>query len=91
MTTTETFTFAPSSSAPYQFQPTFDGTIYTAIVTWSLFGRRYYINCYDLSGNLQFALPMIGSPDNYDISISGGYFATKLVFRTSANQFEIID
>lgn len=84
------FTFAPTSTTPYQFQPTFDGEIYTIICTWSLFGRRYYVNCYDLSGNLQFALPMIGSPQDADISMTAGYFTTKLVFRASTNNFEVI-
>lgn len=56
------FDFAPTSVAPFQFQPTLDGTIYSAIVTWNLFGQRYYLNLYDLSGNLVVSLPVIGSP-----------------------------
>ena len=83
--------FQPTSTTPFQFQPTLDGSIYTVIVTWELFGRRYYVNCYTLQGVLVFCLPLIGSPLNYDISMSAGYFTTKLVYRGASNSFEVID
>ena len=83
--------FTPSVTTPFLFQPTFDGDIYTVIVTWNLFGRRYYVNCYTLSGTLIFSLPLIGSPLNYDISMTKGYFTTALVYRVSTNNFEVID
>ena len=54
--------FAPSTAQAFQFQPTLDGEVYTCTVTWNLFGQRYYVNLYDLSGNLIFCLPLIGSP-----------------------------
>lgn len=57
--------FVPSNVAPFTFQPELDGTIYTVAVTWNLFGRRYYVSCYDLSGNLVFAVPLIGSPSGH--------------------------
>lgn len=61
------FPFAPSTAAPFQFQPVLDGTTYNAVVTWSLFGQRYYINLYDLDQNLIFCLPVIGSPDGLQL------------------------
>lgn len=82
--------FLPSTIANFQFQPTLDGKQYTAIITWNLFGARYYLNLYDLQGNLVIAIPMVGSPDNYDISLVKGYFTTStLIFRESTQQFEI--
>lgn len=54
--------FTPSNVAPFTFSPEFDGTIYNVVVTWNLFGRRYYVSCYDLSGNRIFTIPLIGSP-----------------------------
>jgi len=44
--------FAPSSTEPFQFQPTLNGVQYTVIVTSNVFREGYYINVYDLSNNL---------------------------------------
>ena len=82
--------FAPSPTAPFQFQATFDGNAYTVIVTWNLFGQRWYVNVYDLSQNLVVALPMIGSPPGYNISLTAGYFTTQLVWRVTTGNFEVI-
>lgn len=60
MTTITPFVQAPN--APFQFQPTLDGQVYTAVVTWLLFGRRYYINLFAQNGQRVFTLPLIGSP-----------------------------
>ena len=82
--------FAPSTTAPFTFQATFDGNAYTVTCTWNLFGQRYYVNVSDLRGNHIFTLPMIGSPNGYNISLTGGYFATQLVFREPTGNFEVI-
>ena len=55
--------FVPGPQAPFQFQPTLDGQVYTAIVTWNLFGQRWYLNLYGLDGTRIFTLPVIGSPN----------------------------
>ncbi len=90
MVATTYYDFNPSNTAPTQFQPTLDGQVYTVLVSWNLFGQRWYATCYDLAGNLQFNLPLIGSPLDYDISLTAGYFTTKLVWRVANNQFEVI-
>lgn len=82
--------FTPSNTQPFQFQVTMDGSIYTCVMGWNLFGRRYYLSIYTLQGALVVALPLIGSPAGYDISLTAGYFVTKLVFRQAASQFEVI-
>ena len=61
------FEFAPTNTAAFQFQPTFDGVVYNVAVPWLLFGRRYYVACYALDGTLQFLLPLIGSPTGFEI------------------------
>ena len=95
--------FVPSASAPFQFQPTLDGAVYTAIVTWNLYGQRYYVNLYTLDGVRVLTIPLIGSVGNpvqvfedtgkavQDISLTAGYFTTKLVYRPINQRFEIID
>lgn len=55
------FPFTPSTQSVPQFQPTLDGTQYSATLTWSLFGQRYYVNLYTLSGTLVFCRPLIES------------------------------
>lgn len=81
--------FQPSLLAPFQFQPTLDGLLYTAIITWNVAGQRYYISVYTLQGELVLSLAMVGSPVDYDISLTAGYFASTLVFREQSQQFEI--
>ena len=83
--------FKPSSLNPFQFQATLDGSIYTVVVTWNLFGQRYYISIYNLNGVLIVSLPMVSSPPSYNISLTKGYFTTQLVWRGVNGQFEVID
>lgn len=59
--------FSPSPQSPFQFQPTLDGDVYSGIVTWGLFGRRYYLNLFTLGGVLIFSLPLIGSSVGVEI------------------------
>lgn len=69
------FNFQPSAGTNFQFQPTLDGQQYTVIITWNVFGQRYYVNCYALSGALIFARALTGSPVGLDLetlSWSGG-------------------
>lgn len=83
-------TFAPSNQEPFSFQATLDGSTYFVVVTWSLFGRRFYVNIYSLSNNLIVSLPMIGSPLEVGINLLAGYFKTStLVWRVQNGQFEV--
>lgn len=82
-------TFSPSQTANFQFSADLDGTTYNIVVTWNLFGQRYYINIYTQQGALVVCLPLIGSPDDYSVSMTTGYFTTTLIYRTSSNQFEV--
>jgi hypothetical protein len=87
--TTTYFNFSPSTSSQFTFQPTLDGQVYTVTVPWSLFGERYYVQIATLQGTVVVLLPLIGSPPDYDISLTAGYFSTTLVYRASTNQFEV--
>lgn len=85
------FSFTPSAIQAYQFQPTLDGNEYTIIVTWNVFGQRYYANCFSQEGARIFTLPLIGSPaaPNPGISLTAGYFASTLIFRQQNQVFEV--
>jgi hypothetical protein len=65
---TTLFNFTPSAIAAFQFQPTLDGQVYNATVVWSLFGRRFYLNLTDLSGNLIVYEALTGSNTGVNIS-----------------------
>jgi len=82
--------FTPSNNSNFQFQATFDQVVYNVIVNWNIYSQRYYVNIYDLNNILVVALPLIGSPLGYNISLTAGYFNTQLVYRTVNNQFEVI-
>lgn len=85
----QTFQFRPTAIQPFQFQPTLDGAVYTCFVLWGLFGQRWYVWLYALNGTRVLTIPLIGSPNDSDISMTAGYFASKLIFRESSNRFEV--
>jgi hypothetical protein len=88
MTTITAFT--PNVSQNFAFEPTLDGQVYNVVITWSLFGQRWLVNCYDLSGVLVFARPLRSSPNNADINIAAGYFKTStLIYREQTRNFEV--
>lgn len=79
------FPFQPSNQTPPQFSPTFDGTQYTVILTWSLFGQRYYINIYTLAGVLIVSLPLVESPSSLPIESLSWDLNTSTVSLITAN------
>jgi hypothetical protein len=81
--------FAPSPLANFQFQATFDGTSYSCTCTWNYYGQRYYISVATIQGAAVYTLPLIASPDDFDINLNSGYFSSTLVFRDSTQAFEI--
>lgn len=71
--------FVPNTSGPFQFKPTIDGTLYTAQITYSLFGQRYYLNLYDQSNDLVLCRSLVSSGPQVsvtltweDLGVSGG-------------------
>ena len=81
--------FTQSTVQNFQFQATLDGEVYVVDVFWLLFGQRWYITITDLSGNIIVTRAMVGSPIDYDISLTDGYFTSTLVYRQANQQFEI--
>jgi hypothetical protein len=77
-----TYPFTPSTQANFQFGPTLDGSQYNAIVTWNVFGQRYYLNIYTLEGALVCSIPMVGSPDV--VSLSSLTWASGIVLAETA-------
>lgn len=61
------YDFTPNLQAPYQFQPTLDNSVYTAIVTWNLSGRRFYLNLFSLDGTRLLTTAVVGSPTGFKL------------------------
>jgi len=86
---TQIIQFNPTPTTNFQFAPVLDGVAYSAVCTWNAYGCRYYVNVYDVLGNLQFSVPLIPSPDNGNISLTKGFFTTSMIYRASSSNFEI--
>jgi hypothetical protein len=54
--------FVPSTTAAFSFGLTLDGDPYNAVVTWSLFGQRFYLNLTASDGTQILTTALIGSP-----------------------------
>lgn len=57
-----TYAFPAASQQVFQFQPVLDGATYNVVVTWNVFGQRWYANVFDLSGNRVLTIPVLSSP-----------------------------
>lgn len=57
--------FVPTTRAPFQFQATLDGQIYSVAVPWSLFGKRFYIDVRALDGTPVIYTALIGSTNGF--------------------------
>jgi len=66
---TSYFPFQSSRSSAPLFMPTLDGQVYQCIVTWNIFGQRYYVNCYDGSGVRVFTVPMLETSAGHNIQM----------------------
>lgn len=87
---TQVIPFVPQPTELFQFLATMDGGSVTVIISWNLFGQRWYVNLFDTSGVLVAAFALVSSPDDRDINLVAGYYQTStMVFRDSTNQFEI--
>lgn len=61
------FPFRPTAQAAFTFQPVLDGNTYQAIVTWALFGQRYYLNLFSLDNVPVFSRPVVATLPSVDL------------------------
>lgn len=79
------FSFTPSASQAFTFQPTLDGNQYNVTVAWSLFGQRHYVKCETLTGALIFYVPLVGSSVGKTIQAAAWNAGTNLATITTAS------
>lgn len=88
------FPFQPTPAAPFQFTPTLDGSQYTAVVTYNLFGAglRKYLNLYNINGGAWIlTIAIVGSTVDAPVNLVKGYFNTVLYYDYLHQQFVTVD
>jgi hypothetical protein len=83
------FQFTPVANSPFAFQPTFDGQVYTCLVTWNAYAQRWYVTIYTLEGLVIATIPLIGSA-SVPISITAGYFTSTMVYHEAVSTIEVL-
>lgn len=90
MTTYIAFEPSDTTTPPFQATLTLDGAQYNFVGLWSQYRGDWYFQITDQSGNVVIMSALIGSPDNFDIDLAPGIFATStLVYRASTGNLEI--
>ncbi|CAM2172552.1 conserved hypothetical protein [Burkholderia cepacia] len=80
----------PSAGWSYSFpgqSTTGQSQVYTLRAWYNHYAGRYYLRA--TSNGDSFAIPLVSSPDNYDIFLNSGYLSTPIVYRGSTSVLEI--
>ena len=85
---TITIAFNPDGKTPFSFQATVGGAKLFATVPYNLYANRFYVRLTDGQGRIVSYVPLIGSPDGFDINLALPFAPGSLVYRVSTNQFE---
>lgn len=80
--------FKPNGQAPFTFQATVGGVKLFGVVPFNLYANRYYLKLTDSTGATVVYVPLIESPDNFDINLALPYAPGSLIYRDSSRQFE---
>lgn len=70
-------------------RPRSTAELYTVTIKWNLSGQRYYAHITDQTGTVMLVRPLIGSPNDRDISLTQGVFVNALIFRATSKTFQI--
>lgn len=80
------FPIVRSPNAPFSFLATLDGQQYQCVMTWNLFGQRWYINVYTTGGALVLAIALPPSTNADVINVLAGYFQASSLYYDQPNQ-----
>lgn len=80
--------FNPDGRVPFTFQATVGGARVFGTALYNLYANRYYLQLTDNQGIVASFVPLVGSPDDFDINLALPFAPGKLVYRVSTNQFE---
>lgn len=80
--------FKPPANKPFTFQATIGGTQLFGTVPFNLYANRFYLQLKDGKNQIVVYMPLIASPDTYDINLAIAFTPGKLIYRASSSQFE---
>lgn len=80
--------FRPQNDQPFTFRTTVGGAQVFGTVPWNHYARRYYLQLKDGQNTIIAYVPLVASPDGYDINLALSLAPGKLVLRDSTQQFE---
>lgn len=84
------YVFTPNPTSNFTQFMALDGVSYTVSTAWNMYGERYYLVVTDTQDNQVLRVPLVASPDFYDINLLAGYFAvTTFIYRASSSTFEV--
>ena len=86
---TEYVKFSPDDKDKFQFTANIGGKILFVSVPYNRYVNRYYVRLKTDSNNIVSLVPLIASPDGFDINLALAYAPGSLVYRKSTNNFEI--
>lgn len=81
--------FVPSTVAPFSFQATLDGDQYNVVVTWNVFGQRFYVNVYAADGTLVVCRALVGSPTGLPVQAASWSQGRANLTTTSPHGYKI--
>jgi hypothetical protein len=83
---TQYLPFSPSPVSPPQYTVTLAGVQYNLVVTWNLFGLRYYVNLYLSNGGAWvLTVPATGSEAAAPQNLVAGYIPGATLWFDSVN------
>lgn len=80
--------FKPDGQQPFSFQVIVGGTKLFATVPFSVYAKRYYLKLTDGAGATVVYVPLVSSPDFFDINLALPFAPGSLIYRDSSRQFE---
>lgn len=86
----EIINFTPSNNVQFSFQCTVNNNSLFVSLPFNNYSNRYYIKIDDSSGNTRVYMPLISSPDNYDINLAIPFAPGSLIYRGAMSRFEAI-
>ncbi len=80
--------FTPQPDRPFTFTAKVGSETLFASVPFNLYSNRYYVQLKDGKNQIVCFVPLIESPDGFDINLALPYSPGKLIYRASTRQFE---
>ncbi|MFZ4220797.1 hypothetical protein [Enterobacter ludwigii] len=80
--------FDPTSDTPLTFSATVGGTAVYGTVLFNIYAQRFYLRLTGGSNQTLVYVPMVDSPDDFDINLALPLAPGKLVYRASTSNIE---